>query len=280
MRIAALGDIHGNHFALEACLEQIEKLHIQTIAFLGDYITDCPCPEKTIALLRQAQERYQTYFVRGNREDYMLSHHDDPNDGWTYGSRYGSLLYTYERLTEEDLAWFRSMPESMQVQIDGVESFEICHGSMKTNRYLLLPGSPEWEETPSLMKTNLLLCAHSHKSFIHEKQGKRIVNGGSVGLNVQGGTKAEFAVIEYTGTEWIPQLVGVEYDIESAVKEFSESGLIEKGNVWARACMNIMKTGRHYAMECLQTVNRMKADMNTDQDEEYLWESVAQSLGI
>ena len=147
MKIAAIGDIHGNHYALEACLEQIEKLHIQTIAFLGDYITDCPCPEKTIALLRQAQERYQTYFVRGNREDYMLSHHDDPNDGWTYGSRYGSLLYTYERLTEEDLAWFRSMPESMQVQIDEAERFEICHGSMKTNRYMLLPGSSEWETT-------------------------------------------------------------------------------------------------------------------------------------
>ncbi len=280
MKIAALGDIHGNHFALEACLEQIEKMNIKTIVFLGDYITDCPYPEKTIKLLKSTQEKYHTYFVRGNREDYMISHHLNPNDDWAYGSRYGSLLYTYEHLTLEDIEWFQRMPESMMVHTHGAESFEICHGSLQTNRCLLLPDSPEWEETFSTMKTNLLLCAHSHKSFIHEKQGKRIVNGGSVGLNVQGGTKAEFAVIEYTGTEWISQLVGVEYNIESAVKEFSESGLIEKGNVWARACMNIMKTGRHYAMECLQTVNRMKAEMNIDHDEEYLWESVARFLGI
>lgn len=280
MKIAALGDIHGNHYALEACLEQIEKLHIQTIAFLGDYITDCPCPEKTIALLRQAQERYQTYFVRGNREDYMLSHHDDPNDGWTYGSRYGSLLYTYERLTEEDLAWFRSMPESMQVQIDGVESFEICNGSMKTNRYLLLPGSSEWETTPESMKTDLLLCAHSHQSFIHEVHGKWIVNGGSVGVNVQDRTDADLAVIEYSKDRWIPQLIRVPYDTDSAIREFYESGFVDKANVWARAVMGILKTGRHYAMECLQTVNRMKAETNTDQDEEYLWESVARSFGI
>ena len=280
MRIAALGDIHGNHFALEACLEQIEKMNIKTIAFLGDYITDCPYPEKTIKLLKNTQETYHTHFIRGNREDYMISHHLNPNDAWTYGSRYGSLLYTYEHLTSEDIAWFQSMPESMVVHTQGAENFEICHGSLQTNRCLLLPGSAAWKETPSIMQTNLLLCAHSHKSFIHEQCGKRIVNGGSVGLNVQGGTKAEFAVIEYTGTEWEPRLVGVEYDIENAVKEFYESGLIEKGNVWARACMNIMKTGRHYAMECLQTVNRMKADMNTGQDEEYLWESVAQSLGI
>lgn len=280
MRIAALGDIHGNHFALEACLEQIEKMNIKTIAFLGDYITDCPYPEKTIKLLKSAQEKYHTYFVRGNREDYMISHHLNPNDGWTYGSRYGSLLYTYEHLTSEDIEWFQSMPESMPVHIHDTEDFEICHGSLQTNRCLLLPDSPEWEETPSIMKTNLLLCAHSHKSFIHEQQGKRIVNGGSVGLNVQGGTDAEFAIIEYTGNAWLPQLVRVKYDIDSAVKEFYESGLIEKANVWARAIMNIMKTGRHYAMECLQTVNRMKAEMNIEQDEEYLWESVALSLGI
>ncbi len=280
MKIAALGDIHGNHYALEACLEQIEKLHIQTIAFLGDYITDCPCPEKTIALLRQAQERYQTYFVRGNREDYMLSHHDDPHDGWTYGSRYGSLLYTYERLTEEDLAWFRSMPESMQVQIDGAESFEICHGSMKTNRYLLLPGSSEWETTPESMKTDLLLCAHSHQSFIHEAHGKWIVNGGSVGVNVQDRTDADFAVIEYSENRWIPQLIRVPYDTDSAIKEFYESGFIDKANVWARAVMGILKTGRHYPMECLQAVNRMKNELNVQDHEEYLWEYVAQRLGI
>ncbi len=280
MKIAALGDIHGNHFALEACLEQIEKMNIKTIAFLGDYVTDCPYPEKTIKLLKSVQKKYHTYFVRGNREDYMLSHHDDPNDGWTYGSRYGSLLYTYEHLTEDDLSWFKSMPESMQVHIDGVESFEICHGSMKTNRYLLLPGSSEWETTPESMKTNLLLCAHSHQSFIHEVHGKWIVNGGSVGVNVQNRTDADFAVIEYSENRWIPQLIRVPYDMDSAIKEFYESGLIEKGNVWARAVMGIMKTGRHYAMECLQTVNRMKSEMYDIQDEEALWEYVAQTLGI
>ena len=280
MKIAAIGDIHGNHFALEACLEQIEKMNIRTIAFLGDYITDCPYPEKTIALLKQVQREFQTFFVRGNREDYMLSHHENPCDGWRYSSRYGSLLYTYEHLTVEDIEWFKSMPESMQVHIDGVEDFEICHGSMKTNRYLLLPESSEWETTPKSMKTNLLLCAHSHQSFIHKVCGKLIVNGGAAGVNVQNRTDADFAVIDYLGSQWIPQLVSVKYDIDSAIKEFYESGLMEKANVWARAIMNTMKTGRHYAMECLQTVNRMKNEMSIEEDEEYFWERVAQTLGI
>ena len=45
MLIAAFGDIHSNHFALEACLDVVERMGIDGIVFLGDYVSDCPCPE-------------------------------------------------------------------------------------------------------------------------------------------------------------------------------------------------------------------------------------------
>lgn len=38
MNIAVLSDIHGNHIALEACMEYLEKQDIDAYCFLGDYV--------------------------------------------------------------------------------------------------------------------------------------------------------------------------------------------------------------------------------------------------
>lgn len=278
MKIAALGDIHSNHYALEACLERIDQMNIKTIAFLGDYISDCPYPEKTISLLKTAQRQYNTFFVRGNREDYMIAYDTHKYFDWKYGSRFGSLLYSYEHLASEELDWFRRMPVSIHVKMDGLEDFEICHGALNNNRDLLLPETAVLDNTFRNMKTNLLLCAHSHRKLIMQnKQGnKMVVNGGSVG----GSSIANFTVIEYTDGGWTPHLVSVTYDVESAVNEFYESGLIEKANVWARSILNTLQTGRDYAVECLRMVEKLKLESTTEQGEEYYWERAAEMLGI
>ncbi|HAN21737.1 MAG TPA: hypothetical protein DCP51_08725 [Clostridiales bacterium] len=50
MKIALLADIHSNYVALEACLHYIDSNHFDGIVFLGDYISDCPYPQKKLNL--------------------------------------------------------------------------------------------------------------------------------------------------------------------------------------------------------------------------------------
>ena len=87
MKIALLSDIHGNYAALEECIKYIDNHSFDGVAFLGDYITDCPYPERTIRLVQETMRKYRTWCIRGNREKYMIDHKSNPNE-WCYNSQY------------------------------------------------------------------------------------------------------------------------------------------------------------------------------------------------
>ena len=280
MRIAAFGDIHSNHFALEACLEHAQRLGIDGVAFLGDFVTDCPNPQKTLALIREIAEKYPTWQIRGNREEYLMAHARNADDGWREGSRTGSLLYTYENLTREDISAFERIPIDRIVRIDGQEPFEICHGAPWQTRYMLLPGTREADEVLKSMRTRLLLCAHTHSAFVLEKDGKVIVNGGAVGAPSNGCADAGYILIESVGGHWIPRLARVKYDFESAIREFFDTDFVSKANVWAKAVAASMRTGRNYPQECIKMVECDSVRLGVSMDCEALWERAASTLEI
>ena len=68
MRLAVFSDVHSNHLALEACFAEAEKRGANLWIFLGDYISDCAYPHKTMELLYRAQQEHDCCFVKGNRE--------------------------------------------------------------------------------------------------------------------------------------------------------------------------------------------------------------------
>ena len=106
MKLAILSDIHGNYVAFKACIDYIAQNDFDGVVLLGDYITDCPYPQKTIKLLKQVMKKYKTWAIRGNREQYMIDYHNKDITGLCYGSQTGSLLYTYENLTSADVDFF------------------------------------------------------------------------------------------------------------------------------------------------------------------------------
>ena len=279
MKIAAFGDIHSNHIALRACLDAVEKIGVDGIVLLGDYVSDCACPQKTMVLLREIAERFPCRIIRGNREEYMIDHADGKNV-WQDNSQSGSLLYTYENLTAEDIGWFRSLPIAMKVEMDGAPDFEICHGAQWQTRVMLLPGTEHADEMISRMETDLMLCAHTHEAFIIEKDGKTIVNGGSLGLPCNGDNAAAFAMIELIDGKWMPRLMRIEYDMDAVERDFRESGFMERGHVWARAMLATLRTGRDFTMECIGLVERYSQEKGLPFHAEELWQRAAAELGI
>ena len=74
-------------------------------------------------------EKYKTWAIRGNREQYMIDYHNKDIVGWCYSSQTGTLLYTYEKLTSADIDFFCEMPITQTIEIKGCKPFTICHGS-------------------------------------------------------------------------------------------------------------------------------------------------------
>ena len=109
MKIAVIGDIHSNHVALETCIRHALDRKVDEFIFLGDYISDCPYPQRTMKIIYEMDRRYRCFFIRGNREDYMLDYRNSSEKNWIPCSARGSLLYTYENLTSIDLDFYENL---------------------------------------------------------------------------------------------------------------------------------------------------------------------------
>ena len=88
MKIAVLADIHGNHIALEACIDEAKKYGAEEYLFLGDYLGELAYPEKTMNILDQMKKEFPCTFIRGNKENYwideMVSRSNKDNLAKTY----------------------------------------------------------------------------------------------------------------------------------------------------------------------------------------------------
>lgn len=281
MRIAVLSDIHSNFHALSAVTEDAKKRCVDWWIFLGDYISDCPYPHRTVEFLKAFAGNNPCIFIRGNREDYMLSQRNSPAK-WEYGSKTGALRYCFENLTDSDLDWLETMPISRRVELPGCEPFMICHGSTDSINYLFHTNTREAEEMISRLGEygcRMLLCGHSHIPYIFRRKDRMLVNPGALGMPVNGQTSAQYAVIDYDG-EFHPEIISVEYDIERAAAEFAESGLLAKSAVWGRGLVATLRTGVNYTVHAVRLVERLSAEPGLPVTDETLWDRAAEELQI
>ncbi len=267
MKIALLSDIHGNHNALKVCLDYIDENKYEGVAFLGDYITDCPYPKKTIALVKDTMSKYKTWCIKGNREEYLLDYRDGKSD-WKYNSQTGSLLYSYENITEKDLSFFEEMPITKKVNIAGCKPFVICHGSPAKSRENLLPNIEITKAWLDKIDCDYMFCGHTHAPFIYEYNGKTLTNCGSIGIPVNNQTMAQFASIEYINEAWCIDIVSVPYNISNVLDDYITSGAYEKYKYWAMLCAKCVQTGVNYPLHGI-----IRAEEIAKQNEESLNES-------
>lgn len=217
MQLALVSDIHSNYKALEAFLAYIEKRDVDGIICLGDYLTDCPYPQRTLGMLRNMMsedimppqsegertsakhtmpsKKYSCYMIRGNREQYLIDNFYKPQ-GWKPSSANGVLYYTSKQITEADIHFFESLPAARTLEMEGCPSMCICHGSPTDLRGNFLEEPKLKDEALRNLKEDYLFGGHSHHQEIYCKFGKTYVNPGSLGIAIDGvGRRAQFAML-------------------------------------------------------------------------------------
>jgi putative phosphoesterase len=281
MRIAVIADIHSNYAALEACLESARHEKADGIVFLGDYVSDCPYPQKTLALIKQAQNEFQTWLIRGNREEYLIHHHYN-NSGWQYSSSSGSLLYTYENLIGADITFFESLPITLKIEPEGCKPFTVCHGSPFKVRDEILGHLDRMDESLHAVDTDLLICGHTHLYWKTSRNGKTILFSPSIGLPTDG-LDSRYLMLEYKNGVWNDRNVFITYDKQSFINNFHTSGLCGKAFYFAKSIIKMLESNRNITMQCLKLAEKYyKEDGNADLHHipEKYWEKAAKELGI
>jgi predicted phosphodiesterase len=285
MKIGVISDTHSNYHGLKACVNHGIKEGVDRFLFLGDYVSDCGYPQKTMNLLYELKDSYECCFIKGNREEYMLDYKDQGLNHWlTPSSATGSLLYTYENLTERDFEFFRSLPISGRLSISGYPDVLYCHGSMERTKGVLRLGSQEVTDTLKSMDAGVILCGHTHIQGTQEYQGKKLVNVGSAGVPYFYEGKAQYGILHGENGIWEEELLQIDYNKALAVLELQESGLYDKANIWAKLVEICLLTGIDRTKECLDLALQLYKDKEGKTDwptiPECYWQEAANVLGF
>ena len=233
MKIAALGDIHGNYQALITVLDHVDRWHPDLVLILGDIINRGPRSQECLHLIQERGKSPSWHIIKGNHEGYVLNMEDPalPHSGMEYELR-RVIHFTYETLSGEDIQAVKDLPVQISQEIAGDQLVWACHASSAGDRIGIYPDTPELD-LPGLINTdtNLFLVGHTHQPFIRKWEKTTIINTGSVGLPFDGNLKPSYARLTYRNQSWQGEIVRIDYDRKAAEDDFYTSGFIPEGGV-------------------------------------------------
>lgn len=278
MKLGVLSDIHSAWRPLEVCLKALKARGAEGFLLLGDYISDCPEPEKTMDLLRELMAEYPCFAVKGNREEYVLDWRAGKCPDWFYGSGSGSLLYTAENLSAASYEWFEGLPITRLVELPGCAPLRICHGGPGKTRQLLWADSNEARQVLEGLDTDYLLGGHCHKQVVFRWQGRTLFNPGAV----RGFNTAQCGLLTSREGGWDAELLMLSYDAERYADEIAGSEFTKKAPMWAKALEYELRHGVD-ALEALvvKSWKHIRAlDHPNEDEQEQCWRQAAKELGI
>jgi len=225
MRIATISDIHGNLYALQTVLTDLDQQGIDQLFCLGDLVGYGPYPNQVIALLR---ERHIPT-VMGNYDEGVG--YDKDECGCAYVDpemrRLGdlSLEWSKAHVTAENKQYLQGLLSHVRFEVHGHRVL-LVHGSpRRINEYVY-----EDRATRSLSRiaetadADVLVFGHTHLPYVKDVEGTLFVNDGSVGKPKDGDTRAAYAILDI-GTDVQVTIRRVAYDVAAAAAAVRASEL-------------------------------------------------------
>lgn len=241
MRYLLLSDVHANLEALQAVLDHADKRGWDKILSLGDEVGYNPSPNEVM-------EIFCKYEDEGRLESVILGNHDKVAVGQCNAENFNerarkSALWTQEQLLPEYVKWLESLADMAFVE----EDIQVVHGSpLDPDAYISHPAEARF--ALDNLEPNIRICfhGHTHLVMVHElvdknmnrliptqdefvldidKNGKYLVNPGSVGQPRDNNSKAAYGIFDSKQSRlW---LYRVPYDIAAVQEKIFLAGLPE-----------------------------------------------------
>jgi predicted phosphodiesterase len=223
MRFAAIADVHGNHLALEAVIDDIRAQGVSEIVNLGDMASGPLDARRTMDILMALDAVH----VLGNHDRWLIDRPFEKMGSWERPA--------YAQLDSSHLDWLRTVPMTRAYR----DQVFLCHATpADDNVYWLEAVTPEGsvrmapldaiEKEAAGISQSLILCGHTHIArAVRLRDGRLVVNPGSVGgpgysYNVpyphviEAGTPdARYAILELVSGSWSVTFRHVPYDHEA-----------------------------------------------------------------
>lgn len=257
MKIAVITDIHGNFSALKKTYKTLKNDSIDKIIFLGDYITDCPYPNKTMRLIFRIKSEYECVFLKGNREEY-LDNIDMVNKLIT--STVGSIIYTKKHTKEKYLDFLKRTADYYVLDVEGMPKILFAHASVTNKREIF---RPDEENTKSYMASRdekYFIVGHSHRSIEYGNEGKKIINPGALGICEKKNPDANYLLIESVSNDYKFTFKKVSYSKFFIRMAFVFSILPIYGKTYTKCIRDSFRNYDNIAYKVIRLGNEYKGD--------------------
>lgn len=213
MRLVVLADVHSNLHALNAVLDEIDKLDVDKIVCAGDIVGYCAFPNECCAAIRERASEV----VMGNHD--LAALHTDDSGMNPFAAR--AVLWTSSRIDNQSKTYLGNLKHESRFSFGG-KTLAMFHGSPTSiDEYVF--EDKVTEELLGSVTADVLILGHTHVPCIAPLSGKLFVNPGSVGQPRDGDRKSSFAVLD-TET-WNCSIKRVSYNLDLAAEAIRKAGL-------------------------------------------------------
>ncbi len=230
-QIAVIADIHGNVWALDAVLKDIERRNIAPIVNLGDSLWGSLDPVGTADRLMKPN----ISSISGNQDRDILA----PSEVVRQSADYP---FVTQQLNESHFDWLKSQPQTLVV-----EGLFCCHGTPSSDEtYLLEKVTPHGvflNDSSSILShlqgvtESVIVCGHSHQArTVWLPSGQLVVNPGSVGIPAYdhdapyphvmeaGSPHARYVILSRDANGWTVEHIALPYDWDYAASIARQNG--------------------------------------------------------
>ena len=225
MKIGIITDIHSNIQALNAVLNEFDKIKVDKIICCGDIIGIGINPEETVQKLMSKKEILIA--VKGNHEQYLLNGlpkeiHDDKrkmsseeikNHEWNHG-----------KLSEESKKFLNELELSECIKIGNKRFYIIHYPTNKDGTYKKHIKNPNILESKEMFKevdADIFLFGHTHTYSINNDDNKWYINTGSLGCPMNTNI-ARAGVLEINNGKIKFETINAKYNVKEITDEINK----------------------------------------------------------
>jgi len=242
--LAIVADIHGNLPALEAVIQDMRQFAIDQVVVAGDSINWGPFSREVVE--RVAREGWAV--IRGNNEFYLLDYQTARAPAtWNSLSDFPVLPWLHAQLHGRWQHTIAAWADTLQLRYAEAPPIRVVHGSPRSAWEAMhhTDGDATLAAMLDGVDETLLVSAHTHITMDRVVNGTRILNGGTVGVPLDGQVgSARYMLLDARDGIWQPIFRTVPFDLDRVLDEFKRQHFVEQCGVVGQLIIEEFQTAR------------------------------------